>query len=504
MNVTQARQGERVGLTARLTGGGRQLGIVALALFLLAASAATLAQQAGRPVTAAIVFLLGVTLVGALAGLRAGLAAGILASAIYNFFLSDPVFRFSLTSAEEYVPLIAFNLSAATSGLLAGLLKDRALAAERATSRIRGLLDVSERLQGAVRINDIPDAARSFSMSEARFPPEIYVTLDGSLKPIQADAQHLQLARQLVHTGEPSIRWDDRIAIRLPLPAGTDAVVVLSWSKAGPGDDDEHDLNAFVNLLGIALERCLLLERLSEAELIKHSERFKTALLSSVSHDLRTPLSVISASASSLARFSSELDEPTKADLLSTIQEQCDRLNRYTTNLLSLGHLQAGLDTGQFKQCDALDALGSAISRARLLGSGHDFAKTLSVLSAPVRADPVMLEQMFYNIVENAVKYSPDGSRIEVAAKAADGHLEVAVSDDGAGIAAEDRERVFERFYRSRTAIPHEGSGLGLSIARGFAQAFGGTVSAGPAEPPLRGARISVSLPTVVNGSAPT
>jgi K+-sensing histidine kinase KdpD len=96
----------------------------ALAVFLLAASAAVFAQQTNRPVTAAIVFLLGVTLVGALEGLRGGLVAAVLASLIYNFFLSDPVFRFSLTSPEEYVPLIAFNLSAAMSGLLAGRLKD--------------------------------------------------------------------------------------------------------------------------------------------------------------------------------------------------------------------------------------------------------------------------------------------------------------------------------------------------------------------------------------------
>jgi two-component system sensor histidine kinase KdpD len=462
-----------------------------------------MAQQGSRPVTAAIVFLLGVTLVGALTGLRGGLLAAVLASAIYNFFLSDPVFRFSLSSAEEYVPLIAFNVSAATSGLLAGLLKDRASAAERATQRIKDLFDVSQRLQAAVQVRDIPEAIASFSAERTSFRPEVYVGSGGPLEAVEGSGDHLALARQIVGTGEKSFRSDNRIALRLSLPAGADAVAVLGWPEPTQGELDKHDLDAFVNLLSIALERCLLLERLSEAELIKRSESLKTALLSSVSHDMRTPLSAISASASSLTRFSSELDEATKSVLLKTIEEQCDRLNRYTTNLLSLGHLQAGLNPESFTQCDALDVLGSAITRVRGLGSAHEITKCYSISAAPVRADPVMLEQVFYNVLENAVRYTPSGSRIEVSAAELNSRLEVSISDDGDGIAAEDLEHVFDRFYRSRTSAPLEGSGLGLSIARGFTQAFGGMIMAGQARSPLRGARMTVKLPIATVGSGP-
>jgi two-component system sensor histidine kinase KdpD len=491
-----------IALLARFGSGGRHLNAVAVAVFLLAALAATVAQQASRPVTAAIVFLLGVTLVGALAGLRAGLLAAILASAIYNFFLSDPVFRFSLATAEEYVPLIAFNVSAATSGLLAGLLKDRASAAERATKRVRDLFDVSERLQAAVRIRDIPEAIAGFSTDRASFRPELYIGSGAALEPVGDAAEHSVLARNLAKTEDASLRSHDHLALRLSLPAGAAAVVVLNWPEPSQRSADEHDLDAFVNLLSIAIERCLLLERLSEAELIKRSESFKTALLSSVSHDMRTPLSAISASASSLARFSAELDEATKTDLLQTIEEQCERLNRYTTNLLSLGHLQAGLDPELFTQCDALDALGSAITRVRGLGSEHDFVKCYAIMTAPVRADPVMLEQVFYNVLENAVRYTPAGSRIEVSAALFEGQLQVAIADDGEGIAESDLHRVFERFYRSRTSVQQEGSGLGLSIARGFTQAFGGTIEAGRAQPPLNGARMTISLPIDDFGAA--
>ena len=478
-------------LVTQIASQGRHARAAALAVFVLAASAAVFAQQWNRPVTAALLFLLGVTLVGALEGLRGGLVAAVLASVIYNFFLSDPVFRFSLTSAEEYVPLIAFNLSAAVSGLLAGRLKDRALAAELSSRRMRALFDVSQRLQAAVRVGDIPEAIGGFTPTD----PEIYVASGTTVEAIQGASEHSRLARQLLDGGHSALREGDHKAVRLSVPAGTDAVLVLAWPERSREVSSDHDLDAFVNLLSIALERCLLLERLSQAELIKRSEEFKTALLSSVSHDMRTPLSAISASASSLSRFGAELDEHTRRDLLGMIEEQCDRLNRYTTNLLNLGRLQAGLDPTQFTQCDALEVLGSAISRLRSLGTNHDINKSYDVASAPVRADPVMLEQIFYNVLENAARYSPSGSRIEVLTRTANERVSISISDEGEGIPESDLELVFDRFYRSRSSHPQEGSGLGLSIAKGFAQAFEGSIEAAPAPGLLGGTMIKISLP---------
>ncbi len=243
------------------------------------------------------------------------------------------------------------------------------------------------------------------------------------------------------------------------------------------------------------MERCLLLERLSEAELIKRSEEFKTALLSSVSHDMRTPLSAISASASSLASFGTELSEETRADLLAMIQQQCERLNRYTTNLLNLGRIQSGVDPKLFTECDALDVLGTAISRTRMIDDAPDIRKAYGVPSASVRADPVMLEQVFYNVLENAVRYSPAESQIQVTANVNGTELAISISDVGPGIAADDLERIFDRFYRSHSALNEEGSGLGLSIAKGFTEAFGGSIVAGRAHHLEGGTIIKIRLP---------
>jgi two-component system sensor histidine kinase KdpD len=247
--------------------------------------------------------------------------------------------------------------------------------------------------------------------------------------------------------------------------------------------------------VSIAVERCLLLEQVSEAELLKRSEEFKSALLSSVSHDLRTPLSAISASASSLIRFGNELAPETRADLLLMIQQQCDRLNRYTTNLLNLVRLRAGVDSTRFTECDALDVLGTAISRARAAGDGRAISKDYEVATAIVRADPVMLEQVFYNVLENAVRYSPAETPINVSAHKRGGWLLVLVEDHGAGIAETDRKRVFERFYRSHAGLAHEGNGLGLSIAKGFTEAFGGSIEASRSQGSVSGTTIKIELP---------
>ena len=485
----------RLGRLTQLAPAGPSVRAAAVAVFILAACAAAVAQQSSRPVTAAILFLLGVTLVGALEGLRGGLLAAILASIIYNFFLSDPVFRFSLTTAEEYVPLLAFNLSAATSGLLAGRLKDRALAAELSSRRMRALLDVSQRLQAAVELEDIPPAIAGFSDADTDSEPEIFVTMGADLVPLQDASTQAELARELLASGEQSLRRREYQAFALAMPPGTSAALVTKWPRRSDRRSEAHDLAAFVNLLSITVERCLLLERLSEAELVKRSEEFKTALLSSVSHDMRTPLSAISASASSLSRFGDELDDEMRRDLLNTIEEQCERLNRYTTNLLNLGRLQAGVDHRQFTECDALEVLGTAIARTRTLGSSHEITKQYELAAAPVRADPVMLEQVFYNVLENAVRYSPGGSRIIVSAGAADSILAVSITDSGEGILPADLTLVFERFYRSRTSLPHDGSGLGLSIAKGFAEAFGGSIEAARGDDLLGGTRITIRLP---------
>ncbi len=474
-------------------GVGAQL--FAVIIFLLTLVAVFEAEQLRLPVTAALICLLGVTLVGALAGMKWGLAAALVASFFYNFFISVPRFRFSLVSAEEWVPVLTFLLSAAASALLAGRLKERALAAETANRQLRGLFDLSQRLQSAVHVDEIPAAIEPFARSIGRTAPELYIVEGEDLIPIDGVNGGAGLAKELVGTESDRLAAGDRLALQLATRTGPTGILVLTLAPGNGVRRRKLDLEAFLNVLSITFERCLLLEQVSEAELIKRSEAFKTDLLSSVSHDMRTPLSAICASASSLASYGGELSHEVREDLLTTIREQCDRLNRYTTNLLSLGRLQGGLDSHRFTECDALEVLGAAISQARQVAGGRGIAKRYHVDVALVRADPVMLEQVFYNVLENAVHYSPENTTISVAATVEDGELLVDVIDEGPGIAAGDEERIFFRFYRAHASSSHEGSGLGLSIAKGFTEAFGGRIAAQRIDGKSGGTRVRICLP---------
>ena len=466
----------------------------ALIVFVAATAAAVFAYQTGRPITSAILYLLGVTVVGALEGAKGGIIGALAASLIYNFFLSEPAFSFSLATLEDYVPLIAFNLSAAASGVLTGRLRDRALAAETATGRVAALLALSQKLQTAVEPADVLDAVSGFA-GKGEWRLELFLCGEGSLEPVGAGSVHDDLAASLFSRGRPAVRHGNCEGLLLSGPSGPMGVLVLEPQGGAQHRESPKDLDALASLVSITLERCLLLRSLSEADLVKRSEELKTALLTSVSHDLRTPLSAIAASASSLARYGADLSEKSRADLLEMIQEQCRRLDRYTTNLLNLSRVQAGIDSNRFTRCDALEALGSAIVQVRRLGSGRDIVKAFALSEALVTADPVMLEQVFYNVLENAVRYGPPGSAITVSASMKDERLFISVGDRGPGIPQEDIERIFQRFYRGSAARPHEGSGLGLAIARGFTEAFGGRISAASGSGERSGTCITIELP---------
>lgn len=475
--------------------------LLAIAVFAGATAAAALAQQGGRPITAAIAYLLGVTIIGGLQGVRGGLVAAIAASLIYNFFLSDPVFTFTFETLEDYAPLVAFNLGAGTSGLVAGRLKDRALAAELATGRLEALLELSKKLQAAVDLPDVQSAIAGFAAVDG-LNAELFVASSARLGPVRAQPNFEHEACHLFESDQLVLESDAYLAVLLlSSEGGRIGVLVLERASGEPAGERFEDLRALANLVSIAVERCQLHSRLSEAELVRKSEEFKTALLSSVSHDMRTPLSAISTSASSLAEYGPDLPENARTDLLDTIQEQCHRLNRYTTNLLNLGRLQAGLDLERFELCDAIEVLGSAIIQARRLDSGHQIAKRFDVADATVRADPVMLEQVFQNILENAIRYSEPSTLITISAQTRGALVSISIRDEGRGIAPGDFSRIFDRFFQAGESRFQEGSGLGLAIAKGFTEAFGGRISAALPDDERGGSLVTVELPLAMFGS---
>jgi two-component system sensor histidine kinase KdpD len=259
-----------------------------------------------------------------------------------------------------------------------------------------------------------------------------------------------------------------------------------------------HLLETFANQTALAIERAALAEEAQAVQLRMETERLRSSLLSSVSHDLRTPLAVITGSASTLLESRGALEATVQEDLLQTIREEAERLNRLVHNLLEMTRLESGVEVR--KEWYAVEeVVGAALSRLEMALRGRpvhtDVSKDLSL----VPMDDVLVEQVFINLLENATKYTPAGTEIDIRAWAEDGRLMVEVADRGPGLGPGEESRIFEKFYR---AAPPEsrGAGLGLTICRAIVEAHGGRIWA--QNRPDGGAAFRFFLP--IEGTPPT
>lgn len=465
----------------------------ALTLFAGATLLAWLAQEVGRPVSAALVYLLGVLLIGAGWGLRTGLIAALSASVIYNFFLSEPVLRFSVTSLDELVPLIAFNLTAICSGALAGRLNDRARVAEKASRELNLLLELSTSLQQALDLPGIgsalDDVIRRFDLGHA----EVYVLIDGDLQAATHSSDYHRDAAEALESGS----WGGSDPLLQPLIFSGEVRGVLAHRPSGNGQHRKLDWSTVAGLLTIAIERALLFGAAAEREALRRSEAFKTTLLASVSHDLRTPLAAMIASASSLRSFGEQLSLEERHKMMTVIQEQCARLDRYTSNLLSLAKLESEAVENGSDVIDIADLLGSALAGFRKAYPEHEISKALATGPILIHGNAALVEQVFVNIFENAGRYSPAGTKVGVSLFCKADDAIVWIEDEGRGIAPHEIDRIFDRFYRSPETTDVIGQGLGLSIARGIVERFGGRVAAHSPGSRGHGTRMEVSFPLI-------
>jgi two-component system sensor histidine kinase KdpD len=268
-------------------------------------------------------------------------------------------------------------------------------------------------------------------------------------------------------------------------------------ARAGMGE--ERLVRAMLDQGAVALERAELAAATVENEALRRSDRLRAALLNSISHDLRTPLAAILGSASTLIDYGKTLKPAVRADLLASVREEAERLNRYVGDLLDMTRLEGGALNPRNDLTDVREVLANAIHRVeRRLGERplrKDFPATLS----DVRLDPGLLEQAVVNILENAIAYSPDGLPIDVAVYEDRANVVVSIEDEGPGIPKAEVERIFEKFRRldepsDRSRGDRKGAGLGLSIARGFIEAMGGRIAAASPIHGARGTRMLISL----------
>jgi len=244
-----------------------------------------------------------------------------------------------------------------------------------------------------------------------------------------------------------------------------------------------------------ARERVKLVEEMDRVERAAETERLRSALLTSISHDLKTPLAAVLGAAETLRDLGQRLADGEKADLLSTIIDESERLNRFIANLLDMTKLESGAIAPNVALHDLGEIVGSALRRAGRILSRHNVELTLAPDLPMLELDAVLFEQVLFNLLDNAAKYAPPETTIRIQGWRSGDSVCLRVLDEGSGIAATDLEHIFDKFYRAqKTDQVRAGTGLGLAISRGFVEAMHGTI-VGANRTDRTGAAFTISLP---------
>jgi two-component system sensor histidine kinase KdpD len=427
------------------------------------------------------IFLLGVSLTAFLLGAGPSYLATCLAFMVY-LFLVDPRYQFTFGSPEDFDTLVVFVAVAALTGMLTGRVRDEAKRAKARARTTGALLEATRDFSASSDEQFIRDRMAHHLAAAARGAAIVHggarlscVPEDALTREVLTDAARLERdAQRLMFDTHTVGDWTLRA-----LRDGALVLGVASWKAqdSPPLDPDEQTLLAVLADTGAAaIARARLAAGKAEAETRARTEDLRNALLSSISHDLRTPLAAIMASASSLQEFGEVFDAPTREDLAATIQEEAVRLDAFVANLLNMTRLESGAISTQRIAFSVPEVIARTVNRP-----GRNAPHGITVSLAPdlpeAMGDPVLFEQAFGNVFENALRYAPL-QPIVVSACGADGGVRVEVRDCGAGVPPEDLERIFQKFFRSPASARTSGTGLGLSIARGLLEAMGGSIAA--------------------------
>lgn len=438
-----------------------------------------------------MLYLLGVV-GGAIAfGRGPAIFAALLSVALFDFLFVPPRFTLRVSDARYLVTFSVMFVVAVITGTLTARLREqreRALLRER---RVTSLQRLSQDLALRSSSADVMEAAVARIHEELGYEAAALLPDEnGRVAPVAGNAalhddeRERAAAQSAFDQGRPvgfplgaapaGVR-----GLHIPLVAGTRVNGVLSLSvPEGHAPEHTEMIRAFSSLTALALERCRLAEDSRRAQAQVEVERARNALLSSVSHDLRTPLAAITGAASALRDDRGEIGEVARRDLADTISEEADRLNQLIANLLEMTRVEAGTLRVKKEWHSLEEVVGAALARSERELNDREVRVVLSPSLPLVPVDDVLFEQVLRNLIENANKYSPPGEPIEIRASSNGRELELEVADRGAGLAAGEEAFVFDKFYRGRNAIARPGAGLGLAICRGIVEAHGGRITA--------------------------
>jgi len=480
----------------------------ALGTVAVAGGVAYFVDKYAQSANLAMVFMLSVLVSGLAFGLWPAVTAAATAALVYNFFFLEPRLTFYIGHPSDVFTFAVFFAVAMTTGWLTGRVRDQARAVSRRASGISAVLAATRRLSSAALA---PDAATALAEQLAAAtgagavvltPKDGDIAICAASPPLTAlSPGDMAAARWAWEKGEPAgfgtgtlpnASWTFRPLQGVRARAGVAGVE----PKAVASEDGERFVAALLDQGAVALERAEFAADAADAEALRRADRLRSALFNSISHDLRTPLSTVLGSATTLIDFGKTLAPRVRDDLLLSIREEAERLNRYVGDLLDMTRLEGGGLSTRREWVDIRDVLRAAVDRVKRRLQGRKVARDFPPQLAMVMTDATLLEQALVNILENAIAYSPDKTTIEVAAYEDRANVVISIEDEGRGIPTTELERVFERFRRMEEATDRgKGAGLGLAISKGFVEAMGGRIAAASPIHEGRGTRILISLP---------
>ncbi|MGC1412053.1 MAG: sensor histidine kinase KdpD [Acetobacteraceae bacterium] len=464
----------------------------------------------------AMTFLTAVLVSAVVHGLRPALLASFASVLAYNFFFLPPLYTFTIADPENVAALFFFGVTAVIASNLTARVRAQAIVARQRARTTEELYQFSRKLAGAANLDDLLWATvhQIALMLKVRvvilLPEDGRVAVRAGFPPEDMlDDADLAAAKWCWERNRTAGRGSDTLPgakrLFMPMNTGRGAVGVVGIDSDDPGPiliPDQHRLlDALADQAALAIERVNLVEDVESARIVAETDRLRAALLTSISHDLRTPLASILGSATSL---SEALDASTRLDLIHNIRDEAERLNRFIGNLLDMTRLESGplrLRTGAV---ELSDAIGSALRRASKILAEHRTQVVLQPNLPMLDLDEVLFEQVLFNLLDNASKYAPAGSLITIKAWQDGGNVMVQVLDEGPGIPAADLEHVFDKFYRVGGADRRRaGTGLGLAICRGFVEAMHGSIVA-TNRTDHSGAVFTLTLPVFAAAERPT
>jgi two-component system sensor histidine kinase KdpD len=458
-----------------------------------------------------LVFLTAIVGIAVRYGLWPSLFASVLSALCYNFFFTDPYYTFAVSDPANVLAIIFFTIVAIIVSNVAARARIQAVAAIGRARTTESLYTFSRKLAGVGTLDDVLWAAayQIALMLKVRvvllLPEKDSIVVKSGYPPedMLADADFAAAKWAWVNNRVagrssdtlPGAKW-----LFLPMRTGRGAVGVIGIDSDKPGPllspDERRLLDALIDQSALAVERVYLVEDMDKVKRAAETERLRSALLTSISHDLRTPLASILGAAGAVRELEANLTDAEKADLLGTIIDESERLNRFIANLLDMTKLDSGAIVPNIAPHDLGEIIGSALHRARKILASHNVKLELANDLPMIDLDPVLFEQVLFNLFDNAAKYAPSETVISVRGWREEGSVTLQILDEGGGIPAEEMELIFDKFYRAEKGDKvRAGTGLGLAISRGFVEAMHGKITAGNRSD-RSGAVFTITLPT--------